>query len=172
MKVFILPVHPTSQLYIYVSIYQFIHYTSSKFWLAWVECIKMSRIFTGFRSSRLEVFCKKSVLRNYEKTHRKAPVPGLFFNIIGDLRPAILLKKTIWHKCFPVNSAKFLRKPFHTEHLRWLLLWYYQRKLNVHQSLSQDPHPQTSKMEFLDTCRVNAYTFLNNTFLYFPSYSS
>ena len=30
--------------------------------------------------------------------------------------------KRLWHKCFPVNFAKFLRTPFFTEHLRWLLL--------------------------------------------------
>ena len=34
------------------------------------------------------------------------------------LRPATLLKKGLWHKCFPVNFAKFLRTPFVTEHLR------------------------------------------------------
>ena len=28
------------------------------------------------------------------------------------LRPATLLKKRLWHKCFPVNVAKFLRIPF------------------------------------------------------------
>ena len=33
------------------------------------------------------------------------------------LRPATLLKKRLWHKCFPVNFAKFLRTPFFTEHL-------------------------------------------------------
>ena len=44
---------------------------------------------TIFRSSRLEVFCKKRVLR-----------------------PATLLKKILWHRCFPVNFAKFLRTPF------------------------------------------------------------
>ena len=27
-------------------------------------------------------------------------------------RPATLLKKRLWHRCFPVNFAKFLRKPF------------------------------------------------------------
>ena len=31
-------------------------------------------------------------------------------------------KKRPWHKCFPVNFVKFLRTPFLTEHLRWLLL--------------------------------------------------
>ena len=36
--------------------------------------------------------------------------------------PATLLKKRLWHRCFPVNFAKFLRTPFLKEHLRWLLL--------------------------------------------------
>ena len=38
------------------------------------------------------------------------------------LRPATLLKKMLWHRCFPVNFAKFPRTPFFTEQLRWLLL--------------------------------------------------
>ena len=31
-------------------------------------------------------------------------------------------KKNLWYRCFPVNYAKFLRTPFLTEHLWWLLL--------------------------------------------------
>ena len=27
--------------------------------------------------------------------------------------PATLLEKRLWHRCFPVNFAKFLRTPFH-----------------------------------------------------------
>ena len=38
------------------------------------------------------------------------------------LRPATLLKNRLWHRYFPVNFTKFLRTPFFTEHLRWLLL--------------------------------------------------
>ena len=34
--------------------------------------------------------------------------------------PATLLKKRLWHRCFPMNFAKFLRTPFFTEHL-WSL---------------------------------------------------
>ena len=30
----------------------------------------------------------------------------------------ICWKKRLWHRCFPVNFAKFLRTPFVTEHLR------------------------------------------------------
>ena len=29
-----------------------------------------------------------------------------------------LLKKRLWHKCFPVNFVKFLRTPFVLEYLR------------------------------------------------------
>ena len=37
-------------------------------------------------------------------------------------RPATLLKKRLWHRCFPVNVVRFLRAPIFTEHLWWLLL--------------------------------------------------
>ena len=33
-----------------------------------------------------------------------------------------LLKKRLWHRCFPVNFVKSLRTPFLTEHLWWLFL--------------------------------------------------
>ena len=36
--------------------------------------------------------------------------------------PATLLKKRLWHRCFPMNFAKFLRTSFFTEHFWWLLL--------------------------------------------------
>ena len=40
-------------------------------------------------------------------------------------------KKRLWHGCFPMNFAKFLRTPFSIEHLRWLLLpmspWFMSR---------------------------------------------
>ena len=39
------------------------------------------------------------------------------------LRPATLLKKRLWHWCFPVNFTIFLRTPFYIEHLWWLLLF-------------------------------------------------
>ena len=36
-------------------------------------------------------------------------------------RPATLLKKRLWDRCFPVNFAKLLRTTFLQEHLWWLL---------------------------------------------------
>ena len=37
-------------------------------------------------------------------------------------KPITLLKAMLWHRCFPVNFAKFLRTHFLIEHVRWLLL--------------------------------------------------
>ena len=47
------------------------------------------------RSSRPEVFCGKGVLRNFAKFTGKHLCQSLFFNKVVDLRPAILIKKTL-----------------------------------------------------------------------------
>ena len=45
-----------------------------------------------------------------------------FLNKVAGLGSATLLKKRLWHSCFPVNFVKFLRTLFFKEHLLWLLL--------------------------------------------------
>ena len=82
----------------------------------------LSSSLPTYRSSRPEVFYKKGVLRNFAKFTRKHLCHSLFFNKVAGLRPATLLKKRLWHSCFPVNFAKFLRTPFFLEHFWWLLL--------------------------------------------------
>ena len=42
--------------------------------------------------------------------------------LVVGLRPSTLFKKKLWHRCFPVNFAKFSRTIFLLEHLWWLLL--------------------------------------------------
>ena len=56
------------------------------------------------------ILCKRRP-EKFRKIHRKILVLESLF-----------LKKSLWHRYFPVNFARFLRKPFLTEHLRWLLL--------------------------------------------------
>ena len=56
---------------------------------------------------------------------------SLIFNEFGHLRSATLLKKRLWHRCFPVNFTKFLRTPFLTEHLLWLLLEFTTSKTEI-----------------------------------------
>ena len=53
--------------------------------------------------------------------HSRSSRPELFFKK-SCLRPATFLEKRLWHRCFPVNFAKFLKTPFFTEHVQWLLL--------------------------------------------------
>ena len=55
-----------------------------------------------FQKQPPDVFCKKIVLRNFAKCHMKTPVP----------EHLQLYSKRLWHRCFPVNFAKFLRTPF------------------------------------------------------------
>ena len=51
---------------------------------------------TTHRSSRLEVFCKKGVLRNSAKFTGEHLCQSLFFNNVAGLRPTTLLKKRLW----------------------------------------------------------------------------
>ena len=104
----------------------------SKYYLK-VFNVKFKEIFKSqnhkARSSRPEMFCKK-VYRNFAKFTGKHLCQSLFFNKVAGLRPTTLLKRRpatlskerIWHSCFPVNFEKFLRTPFVSEHLLWLLL--------------------------------------------------
>ena len=62
------------------------------------------------RSSRQEVFCDEGALTNFAK-------------LTGKHLCQSLSKIRFWHMCFPVNFAKFLRTPFLTERLRWLLFY-------------------------------------------------
>ena len=79
--------------------------------------------FSSFcRSSHQRCSVRKSILGNFTKFTGKHVCQSLFFNKVVGLRPATLLKKMLWHRCFPVNFAKFPRTPFFTEQRRWLLL--------------------------------------------------
>ena len=74
------------------------------------------------RSSHQRCSGAKGILRNFTKFKGKQLCQSLFLNKIAGLRPATLLKKSPWHRCFPVKVVKFPRTPFLTEHLWWFLL--------------------------------------------------
>ena len=67
------------------------------------------------RSSRLEVFCEKGVLRNFAKFTGNHLRQTLFLNKVAGLRPQAVTQVS--------ETLTFLRTPFHTEHLWWLLLF-------------------------------------------------
>ena len=66
-------------------------------------------------SSHQRCSIKKRVLRNFTKFTGKQLCQSGFLNEVAGLSPATLLKilkKTLWHRCFPVYFVKFLRTPF------------------------------------------------------------
>ena len=70
---------------------------------------KLSNCLRGYRwpvcrSSRPEVFSKKSLLTNFKKLTAKHLCRSLFFSNF-----VTLLTKRLWHRCFSVNLTKFLR---------------------------------------------------------------
>ena len=85
-------------------------------------CLK-KKIHEGlFRSSRSQVFFKIGVLKNFPKFTGKHLLWIFFLIKLQARRPATVLKKRFQYMCFRVNIAKFLRKAFFIENLRWFLL--------------------------------------------------
>ena len=102
--------------------------TSSWFLLLFQKQYSEKRYFLSehldFQKQPPEVFRKKGVLRNFTKFTGKHLCQSHFFNKVVGLRPTTLLKKRLlalkkrlWHNCFPVNFAKFLKPSLFTEHL-------------------------------------------------------
>ena len=59
-----------------------------------------------------------TVIKTYSFVSPEAATRGVLYEKVfleisrSCLRPATLLKKRLWHKCFPVNFVKFLRRSF------------------------------------------------------------
>ena len=68
------------------------------------------------RSSHQRFSVRKGVLRNFTKFTRKHLYQSLFSDKVAGLIP--------WHRCFPVNFAKFLRTPFLQNTSGRLLLYF------------------------------------------------
>ena len=69
-----------------------------------------------FQQQPREVFYEKSCFKKFRKIHRKTPVPDLFSNKVAGLRPATLLKKSLWHRC-SCEFCEIWKSTFFTEHL-------------------------------------------------------
>ena len=56
--------------------------------------------------------CKKVFLEISQNSKEKTCARAFFKNKVTGFRVATILKKRLWHRCFPVNFTKFLRTPF------------------------------------------------------------
>ena len=85
---------------------------------------------------------QKSSIRNVRQSQKYAsdfalePKLPSYRNQPIYLRLATFFKKRLWHRCFPMNFAKFLRPSFLTEHLLTtasrVLLWYFISFSEIH----------------------------------------
>ena len=65
-----------------------------------------------YRSSHRSCPVKKYALKNFAKFTGKHMCQSLFFNKVADGACNFIKKERLWHRCFPMNFAKFLRTPF------------------------------------------------------------
>ena len=72
---------------------------------------KVTSALGNTRRTCQEVFCRKGVLRNFAKSTGEHLYQSLFFNKVAGLRPKTLLKKRLWHRCFPVKNIFFCGTP-------------------------------------------------------------
>ena len=63
-------------------------------------------LFVTIRSSHRRCSIKKG-LEISQKLSGKHLCQILFLSKVARLRPATLLQKELWHRCFPINFAKF-----------------------------------------------------------------
>ena len=82
--------------------------------------------FSTFQSQSNHVLSFKTIfnISHYRSSHQSCSIKKVFLKISQNLqentcawvscrqRPTTLLKKRLWHRCFPVNFTKFLRTPF------------------------------------------------------------
>ena len=82
----------------------------------------------SFKKGFMCWYCILYTIPMVSSRHRRCFIKNLFLKLykihVGfslGLRPATTLKKILWHRCFPVNIARFLRTPFF-QHISGLLL--------------------------------------------------
>ena len=85
---------------------KYFHYSKIK--LVTINFAFSSWKYMKYAQKPLEVFYKKDVLKNFAKFTCKHLDQRLLFNKAAGLRPATVLKKGLWHRCFPMNYVKFL----------------------------------------------------------------
>ena len=118
-------------------------------------------VVLNYRSSHRRCSVRKVVLKNFTKFTGKHLYQTLFFNKVAGLKPATLLKKRLWLKCFPVNFAKVFRTPFLQNNSGRLLL-----KLEVN-ALRRSYQEALKKHEMYHVCLLKNFHIFFIFFMFF-----
>ena len=94
-----------------------------RFKLILIFCL-LPNIFSYFQKQPPEVFCKKKVFLEISPNSQENTCARVSFLIKLQAPPATLLKKRLWHRCFAVSFAKFLRTLFSQNTSGQLLLYF------------------------------------------------
>ena len=76
-----------------------------------VPYLAQGQAFLFAQKQSLDVFYEKRYSQFFFKNHRKTSVLQFLYDKVAGLKTCIFIKKTLQHKCFPVNIAKFLKAP-------------------------------------------------------------
>ena len=99
--------------------------------------------------NRPEVLDGKSSFRNFAKFTRKHLCQSLF--LIKVPQPVTLLKKRLWHRCFFVNFATFLKtKHLSSQNFRWLLLFRIKLAIEFHVIFRTTPVTESAVFKAID----------------------
>ena len=116
--------------------------------VSWTFFIVLS-IYSSSSHQRYSI--KIGVLKNFVKFTGKHLCQSLFFNKLADLRPITLLKKRIWHRCFPVDFTKFLRTPIFIFYRTALVAaagifgWNYKKRSTYKKYSTHEKHSMSQK---------------------------
>ena len=108
---------------------------------------------THFRSSHQKCSMQIGVLRNFTKFIGKHLCQSFFFNKVPGLRPAILLKKRLWHRYFPMNFVRFLTTPFLLTPLVVASIVWKMKGVTKFSDFRKQPSRGVLRKKFLKICR-------------------
>ena len=112
-----------------------------------------------FRRSHRSCSLRKGVLRNFAKFTGKHLRQSLFFNKAA--RHATLLKKRLWHRCFPVNFGKLPRTTF-LQKTSGRVLLYFRLTINA---CHEDIHLSHMRVQTFLYSQWQCFLFEGSSFL-------
>ena len=116
-----------------------------------------------YRSSHQRCSVKKIFLE-ISQNSQESTCGSLFFNKVAGLRPATLLKKRLWHKCFPVCFTTFLRTLL-SQNTSWRLLLRAKLKKFVVQDLISRIRKKSYLQVMVTRCITKCFRLWNTSFV-------
>ena len=93
------------------------NYASLAVSFSWI----VNKITCEYRGGGSQMLLKIGAPKNFENLTGKTPALGSLFKKVAGSEVCNFIKNRLQHRCFSVKFENFLRAPFFTKHLRWLV---------------------------------------------------